>query len=143
MQASLKNIGITVNINQVPVSELISRYANPQTAGDMTDIVQSPFTLDPSIFMSFYLPGNTFNLALYNDDYVTSNLKKVSTLTDATARDQLLNTLQHHIRDAAPCVWGARPKTLVPVPDHVDGYVMQATDYRWSIRFDTIRIRPH
>jgi peptide/nickel transport system substrate-binding protein len=143
MQASLKKLGIGVSINQVPTTELLSRYANAQTSGDMTDIIQSPFTLDPSLFMSFYLPGNTFNLAMFNDPYVTSNLQKVGTLTDKNQRDTLLNTLQHYIRDKAPCVWGARPKTLVPVPDHVTGYVMQATDYRWTMRFDMLRIRAH
>ena len=40
-------------------------------------------------------------------------------------------------------MWGCRPKTLVAVPDYIDGYVMQSTDYRWSLNFKTIRMKAH
>ena len=124
-------------------TELISRYANPSSAGDMTDIIASPFTLDPLIFMAFFRPDNTFNLAKYNDPSVVAQLDKAQATADATARNQILHDVQHYVRDAAPCVWGARPKTLVVVPDYVEGYVMQATDYRWTLRFDNMRIHAH
>ncbi len=140
MQASLKQIGVNLTITDIPSPELLTRYSQPSTSGDMTPIVQSPFTLDPLIFMAFYLPGNTFNLAKYNDPSVTAGLAKAAITADPTT---ILHDLQHYIRTAAPCVWGARPKTLVVVPDYLDGYVMQSTDYRQTLRLDNLRIRAH
>lgn len=143
MQDAMKKLGATLAINEIPSTELLTRYANPASAGAMTDIIASPFTLDPLIFMAFFRPDNTFNLAKFNDPSVTAGLDKAARTVDATARNQILHDLQHYVRDQAPCVWGARPKTLVVVPDYVDGYVMQATDYRWTLRFDNMRIHAH
>lgn len=143
MQDALKKLGANLSITEIPSTELISRYANPASAGDMTDIIASPFTLDPLVFMAFFRPDNTFNLAKFNDASVIAGLDRATRTVDATARNQILHDLQHYIRDQAPCVWAARPKTLVVVPDYVDGYVMQATDYRWTLRFDNIRIHAH
>ncbi|MBJ7601266.1 ABC transporter substrate-binding protein [Candidatus Nephthysia bennettiae] len=143
MQDSLKKLGANLTITEIPSTQLISRYSNPASAGDMTPIIASPFTLDPLIFMAFFRPDNTFNLAKFNDPSVTAQLDKAAKTADSATQKQILHDVQHYVRDQAPCVWGARPKTLVVIPDYLDGYVMQATDYRWTVRFDNLRVRAH
>ncbi len=143
MQDALNSLGIKMMIRKMPPALWTELYAKPDTAGNMTDLIQSPFTLDPTQFLAFYYPDNFFNMARFNNPSIVSTLDKIKTTVDASQRDTLLHDVQHQIREEAPCVWGCRPKTLLAVPDYIDGYAMQATDYRWSMNFKTIRIKAH
>ena len=143
MQDALNSLGIKMNIRKMPPAQWTEVYSKPETAGNMTNLIQSPFTLDPTQFLAFYYPDNFFNMARWNNPSIVATLDKIKTTVDANERNMLLHDVQHQIRDEAPCVWGCRPKTLVAVPNYVDGYVMQATDYRWSMNFKTIRIKAH
>jgi len=143
MQDALNTLGIKMMIRKMPPAQWTELYAKPETAGNMTNLIQSPFTLDPTQFLAFYYPDNFFNMARFNNPSIVAMLDKIKTTVDPTQRDALLHDVQHQIREEAPCVWGCRPKTLVAVPDYIDGYVMQATDYRWSMNFKTIRIKAH
>jgi peptide/nickel transport system substrate-binding protein len=143
LQSSLKKVGVNMTIRKVPNSQWADLYTKPETAGNVTDLIQSPFTLDPTQFLAFYLPDNFYNMARMNDAGIVSQIQAIRTTLDETKRNQLLLDVQHSIRDAAPCIWGCRPKTLVAVPDYVDGYVMQATDYRWVLKFQPMRIKAH
>jgi peptide/nickel transport system substrate-binding protein len=143
LQDSLKKVGLNMAIRKVPDSEWANLYTKPETAGNVTDLIQSPFTLDPTQFLAFYLPDNFYNMARMNNPEIISQIKAIQTTLDETKRNQMLHDVQHAIRDAAPCIWGCRPKTIVAVPDYVDGYVMQATDYRWVLKFQPMRIKAH
>jgi peptide/nickel transport system substrate-binding protein len=143
MQDALNKLGMKMSIRKMPPAQWTELYAKPETAGNMTNLIQSPFTLDPVQFLAFYYPDNFFNMARFNNPAIVAALDKIKTTVDAKQRDTLLNDVQKQIRDEAPCVWGCRPKTLVAVPDYIDGYVMQATDYRWSMNFKTIRLKAH
>lgn len=143
LQDSLKKVGVNMTIRKVPTSQWANLYTKPETAGNVTDLIQSPFTLDPTQFLAFFLPDNFYNFARFNNPDITSEINQIGTTLDATQRDTLLTDVQHKIRDEAPCIWGCRPKTLVALPDYIDGYVMQATDYRWVLKFQPMRIKAH
>jgi len=143
LQDSLRKVGINMTIRKVPGSQWADLYTKPETAGNVTDLIQSPFTLDPTQFLAFYLPDNFYNMARWNNADVVAQIHEIRTTLDETKRNQMLHDVQHMIRDEAPCIWGCRPKTLVAVPDYLDGYVMQATDYRWTLKFQPMRIKAH
>jgi peptide/nickel transport system substrate-binding protein len=143
LQAALSTLGIGVSIRKMPFSQWTELYSKPETSGNITDLIQSPFTLDPTQFLAFYYPDNFFNMARLNNPDIVAAINQIKTTLDPTQRNTLLHDVQHTIRDEAPCIWGCRPKTLVAVPSYIDGYVMQATDYRWSMDFKTIRMRAH
>jgi peptide/nickel transport system substrate-binding protein len=143
LQDALNTLGIKMNIRKMPYSQWTELYTRPETAPNITDLIQSPFTLDPTQFLAFYYPDNFFNMARWSNPEIVAAIDKIKVTLDARDRDAQLLDVQHKIREEAPCVWGCRPKTLVAVPNYVDGYVMQSTDYRWSMNFKTIRIKAH
>lgn len=143
LQSSLKQVGINMEIRKVPGAQWADIESSPDTAGDVTNLIQSPFTLDPTQFLAFYLPDNFYNMAKLNDQGIIDAINKIRTTLDATDRDKQLHDVQHTIRDVAPCIWSCRPKTVVAVPDYIEGYVMQATDYRWTLKFQPMRIKAH
>src|SRR5438445_10687136 len=143
LQDALNTLGVKMSIRKMPYSQWTELYSKPETAPNLTNLIQSPFTLDPTQFLAFYYPDNFFNMARWNNPDIVAAIDKIKVTLDATDREAQLHDIQHKIRDEAPCVWGCRPKTLVAVPDYVEGYVMQSTDYRWSMNFKTIRIKAH
>ena len=54
-----------------------------------------------------------------------------------------LNKCQQIISDDAPVIFGALPEMIVPVPNYLEGYVMQATDAQYPVRFWQLRLREH
>jgi peptide/nickel transport system substrate-binding protein len=143
LQAALQGLGIQMAIRKMPFAQWTDIYSKPETSGNITDLVQSPFTLDPTQFLAFYYPDNFFNMARLNNPDIVAAIDQIKTTLDPNQRNSMLHDIQHTIRDEAPCIWGCRPKTLVAVPNYIDGYVMQSTDYRWSMDFKTIRMKAH
>ena len=143
LQASLQQVGIKMTLRKVPGAQWADLEQKPETAGNVTNLIQSPFTLDPTQFLAFYLPDNFYNMAKLNDQGITDAIKKIRTTLDETQRNQMLVDVQHTIHETAPCIWSCRPKTLVARPTYIEGYVMQATDYRWALKFQPMRIKAH
>jgi ABC-type transport system substrate-binding protein len=143
-QASLQQIGVQVNIQTLPFGQIVSAYSKPETAPMMTDLYNSPFTLDPVQFLVAWVPGNFSNsLGYYNNPKVTSMINTIATTRNAAQSTKLLHDVQHLIRDDAPCIFGGRPQTLVAHRDYITGYQMQFTDYRFPVRFAQLRIKAH
>lgn len=144
MQASLQQLGMKVNIKAIPFGQITTAYGKPETAGHITDLYNSPFTLDPTQFLVAFIPGNFANTFMkYDNAQVNAMFKKIGTAQNATLRNKLLHDVQHQIVDDAPCVFGGRPHTLVAHRTYVTGYQMQFTDYRFPCRFHQLRIKAH
>ena len=110
----------------------------------MTDLYNSPFTLDPTQFLAEYLPtAFAHSFSNYDNPEVPKLIDKIQSTGDAATQQTLLNEVQHKLVDDAPCIWGGTPKTLVVVPDYLDGYVMQTTDYRFPCLFYLLRVAAH
>jgi peptide/nickel transport system substrate-binding protein len=143
-QSSFQQIGITVKIQSIPYSQVLAAYSNPNTAGMMTAINNSPYTLDPTVFMAAFLPDyshfNFYNLKM-ND--VISLISQIKAETDTAKRQKLLNKVQAAINTHAPVIFGATPRTLIPVRTYIWNYTMQQTDYRYPTLFYGLRIAAH
>ena len=141
-QDSAKQLGISVNIQEMPWAQMLELYKNPTEAAHATDFAQSPFGLDPIQFVAqFYVTGAVYNMANYSNPDVDSMVAEAKTTIDEAARNQILTAVQHKVVADAVNIWSCRPQTLDAVPDHVTGYVMDPTDYRWATKFYSIRIK--
>ncbi|HEX4214215.1 MAG TPA: ABC transporter substrate-binding protein [Candidatus Dormibacteraeota bacterium] len=144
VQSSLKEVGVKVSVQQLPFPQIEAAYSNASTAAMMTAIYNSPFTLDPTQFLSSFLPTNSTSIfSNYNNPAVANLINKIEATADKSEQQTLLNQVQKQIRDDAPCIFGATPETLIPVPDFVHGYVMQTTDYRFPCLFYLLRVIEH
>jgi peptide/nickel transport system substrate-binding protein len=143
-QAAFARLGIKVNVSQLPFGSIVAAYAKPSTAAMVTPIYNSPFTLDPSQFLS-ELQSSSFTYAF--DHYNSSKLDKIVTALQATGNKNKQAALLHHaqalLNHDAPVIWGGTPQTLVPVPNYLHGYVMQRTDYRFPTLFYLMRVAKH
>jgi peptide/nickel transport system substrate-binding protein len=143
-QESLQKVGFTVEIQQMPFSQVMSAYSDPATAGEASVIISSPYSTDPTVFLgNFYLPGATYNFSMYDNPQVTSLVEQARSSLDQAAAETALQEAETLIRDDAPAIWAGRPNTLVAVPDYVKGYEMATVDYRWTMYFWQLRIAAH
>jgi peptide/nickel transport system substrate-binding protein len=144
VQSSFKEIGVKVSVQQLPFPQIEAAYSSASTAAAMTAIYNSPFTLDPTQFLSSFLPTNSTSIfSNYNSPQVSDLINKIEATANKAEQQTLLNQVQVQIRDDAPCIFGATPETLIPVPDFIKGYVMQTTDYRFPCLFYLLRIEEH
>ena len=143
-QSSLQDLGIKVNVQQMPYGQILAAYSNPATAGMMTAIYNSPYTLDPTMFLAEFLPTyvhyNYYNVPMQD---VVSLVSQIRAETDAGKRQTLLDNVQKAIREHAPVIFGATPQTLIPIRNYIHGYVMQETDFRYPTLFYQLRIAQH
>ena len=144
VQSSLEQLGVKVDIQKLPYAQTLAAYSKPGTAGMMTAINNSPYTLDPTIFLAAFLPNyshfNFYNLKM-ND--VISLVDQIRAETDPAKQQPLLNEVQQAIVKHAPVIFGATPETLIPVAKYIKGYQMQHTDYRYPTLFYQLRITAH
>jgi peptide/nickel transport system substrate-binding protein len=143
-QSSLQQLGVSASVQQLPYGQIIAAYQQSPSPYMVTDIYNSPFTFDPTQFMAEFLPSNSTNeFSRYSDPVVTGLVGKAGSTTDQAEVRQALDQAQRLLRDDAPCIFGATPETLVVVPDYLEGFVMQKTDYRFPCLFYLLRVRQH
>lgn len=144
LQEAASQLGITINISEMPWAQMLELYKNPPEAANFTSFAQSPFGLDPIQFISqFYVTGAVYNMAAYSNPDVDAKVAQAAVTVDETERAAILADVQHTVVDDAVNIWACRPQTLDAVPNHVKGYVMDPTDYRWATKFYLIRIAQH
>jgi len=144
LQESASQLGITINISEMPWAQMLELYKNPPEAANFTAFAQSPFGLDPIQFVSqFYVTGAVYNMAAYNNPDLDAKVAQAAITIDETERASILADVQHTVVNDAVNIWACRPQTLDAVPNHVKGYVMDPTDYRWATKFYLIRIAQH
>jgi len=79
----------------------------------------------------------------YSNPQVDYFLKQAGSTFNPAKQKSYMAQAQKIVRDQAVCVWGARPRTVDAVPDYVHGYVIDRTDYRWSMKFYLMQIAAH
>jgi len=142
LQETAKQLGFGVEITEVPWAQMLELYKDDDTAGHLTDFALTPYTLDPIQYLRpFYYGGGFYNMCKYDNPAVNQLIDEASMTADPDARQQLLAQAQTIIRDDAVCIWACTPRLLDAVPDHVVGYQMDITDYRWATKFYPIRIK--
>lgn len=142
LQASVKDLGITVKISEMPWAQMLQLYSQDKPDAHITDFAQGGTPLDPIQFLApFYVTGAEYNMAKYSNPDVDAMIAKATTTIDEAERNQLLAAVQHQVVADAANIWGCRPQTLDAVPERVVGYQFDPTDAFWATRFYLIRIK--
>jgi peptide/nickel transport system substrate-binding protein len=145
LQSSLAQIGVHIKVQAVPFPTIESAVTKISTSPPLTSALYNGiFSLDPTTFLSSFLPksfgdefmnyGSQAVLAAYN--------KASSSPSDADVKAGL-NQAQQTIADDAPVIFGALPELIIPVPDYLEGYVMQQTNDQYPTLFFQLRLHEH
>ena len=145
LQSSLAQIGVHIKVQAVPFPTIESAVTKISSSPPLTSALYNGiFSLDPTTFLSSFLPksfgdefmnyGSTAVLAAYN--------KASSSPSDADVKAGL-NQAQQIIHDDAPVIFGALPELIIPVPDYLEGYVMQQTNDQYPCLFFQLRLHEH
>jgi ABC-type transport system substrate-binding protein len=142
LQASAAELGIQIEISEVPWAQMLELYKSDETAGHITDFALTPYSIDPIQYLRpFYYSTGFYNMCKNTNPTVDGLIDEASTTADPAAREQLLAQAQTMIRDDALCIWACTPRLVDAVPDYIVGYHMDITDYRWATKFYPIRIK--
>ncbi|WP_239025344.1 ABC transporter substrate-binding protein [Rhodoligotrophos defluvii] len=129
LQASAAQIGITVEIELLPFVEAITAAkSNKSNCFIIGNANLSP--TDPTkFFAAHYLTGGFYNAANYSNPELDALVAKIPTITDDKERYEALKKAAEMVVDSHTIIWTARPTTVVPVPDHVQGYQIDPAEY--------------
>ena len=100
--------------------------------------------MDPTSYFSELLPtGPAFTSTRWDSPSFAAAYDEASSATSEAGISAALDKCQQIIADDAPVIFGALPEMIIPVPDYLEGYVMQATDAQYPVRFWQLRLREH
>jgi peptide/nickel transport system substrate-binding protein len=129
LQASAQEIGVTVTIEQLPFVQAIERVQ----ADEANCFVLGNANLSPTdatkFFEAHYVTGGFYNSSRYSEPEFDALVEQISGTFDEAEREELLQQASQMIVDTHMIIWAARPQTVVPIPDHVSGYIMDPAEY--------------
>jgi peptide/nickel transport system substrate-binding protein len=145
LQSSIASLGGNIKVQNVPFGTLETDVSKASTSPALTSaLYNGAFSLDPTSFLSSFLPksfGNEF--MHYNSPALVKAYDQANSSTNAADIRHGLNSAQQIIHDDAPVIFGALPELIIPVPDYLDGYVMQTTGDQYPTLFYQLRLREH
>jgi peptide/nickel transport system substrate-binding protein len=145
LQSSLAQIGVHIKVQAVPFGTIESAVTQLSTSPPLTSALYNGiFSIDPTTFLSSFLPksfGNEF--MQYNSPALVAAYNKASSSPSQADVKAGLNEAQQIIADDAPVIFGAVPELIIPVPDYLEGYVMQQTDDQYPCLFFQLRLHEH
>jgi peptide/nickel transport system substrate-binding protein len=142
LQSALAQIGVNIKVQAVPFGTIESAVTQLSTSPPLTSsLYNGIFSLDPTSFLSSFLPhsfGNEF--MEYNSPALVAAYNKASSSPSAAEVRAGLDEAQQIIADDAPVIFGALPELIIPIPDYLEGYVMQQTDDQYPCLFFQLRL---
>jgi ABC-type transport system substrate-binding protein len=145
LQSSLAQIGVHIKVQAVPFGTIESAVTKVSTSPALTSALYNGiFSLDPTTFLSSFLPksfGDGF-MQYDSPELVAAYNKASSSPSDADIRAGL-NDAQQIIADDAPVIFGALPELIIPVPDYLEGFVMQQSYDQYPCLFFQLRLHEH
>jgi ABC-type transport system substrate-binding protein len=129
LQAAAAQIGVTVQIEMAPFVEAITAIkSNKSNCFVLGNANLSP--VDATKFLSaHYTTGAYYNTAHYSNPEFDKLVAKISTVSDAAERFEMLKSASKMIVDSHMIIWAARPTTVVPVPNRIGGYRIDPAEY--------------
>lgn len=129
LQSSAQEIDVTVQIEQLPFVQAIEAIKNDQAHCFVLGNANLSPTDATKFFDAHYVTGGFYNSSKYSNAEFDSLVSKIRSEFDPARRYDLLKQASQMIVDTHMIIWAARPKTVVPIPDHVSGYVMDPAEY--------------
>ena len=145
LQSSLAQIGVNIKLQSLPFGSIETAVTKVSTSPPLTSsLYNSIFSPDPTSFLSSFLPGAFGNEFMsYNSPDLVKAYDEASSSVDPAAVKSGLDKAQLIINDDAPVIFGGLPQLLVPVPNYLKGYVMQATYDEYPCLFYLLRVQAH
>lgn len=129
LQASAAQIGVTVEIEELPFVEAITAVKSDKS----NCLAVGNANLSPSdatkFFSAHYLKGGFFNAGKFYDPELESIVAKLPSESDETKRAAMLKKAFEIVVGSYGFIWPGRPLTVVPEPDSVDGYRINPAEY--------------
>jgi ABC-type transport system substrate-binding protein len=121
LEASAAQIGITVNLQTVPVGQIPTLMkTNKDPCAVYGEASNSP---DPiPFFTARYIPGAFLNLWNFTNPEVGKLISQYSATTNPAAAKRILLKMSRIIVDAHMDLWTVSPETVYPEPKGVSGY---------------------
>jgi peptide/nickel transport system substrate-binding protein len=129
LQSSAQEIGVTVQIEQLPFVQAIEAIKNDQAQCFVLGNANLSPTDATKFFDAHYVTGGFYNSSKYSNPEFDALVGRIRSEFDPNRRYELLKQASQMIVDTHMIIWAARPKTVVPIPDHVTGYVMDPAEY--------------
>jgi peptide/nickel transport system substrate-binding protein len=145
LQSSLAQIGVHIKVQAVPFPTIEQAVTKVSTSPAITSsLYNGIFSLDPTTFLSSFLPNSFgYQFTRYNSPALVDAYNKASSsAADADVRAGM-NEAQQIIAGDSPVIFGALPELLIPVPDYLEGYVMQQTHDQYPCLFYQLRLHEH
>jgi len=136
-QASLAKIGVTCQLQQLPVGEF-EKQAREKT---IPFAVRSGlgYIWDPAYMLQMWFLGESFiNIQGYKNPTVDQMIYDMLRETDPAKRAALVTQAQDIIVADVPSIYVAQPNFRQAMRDDIQGYVYQNTEYShlWELRRD-------
>jgi peptide/nickel transport system substrate-binding protein len=145
LQASLAQIGVHIQLQSLQFGAILSAMDNIRSAPALASAwYNGDFSLDPTSYFSELLPtGPAFTSTRWDSPSFAAAYNNASAATSEAGIRAGLDKCQQIIHEDAPVIFGALPEMIIPVPNYLEGYVMQATNAQYPVRFWQLRLREH
>jgi peptide/nickel transport system substrate-binding protein len=132
-QQMFRNLGITVNINQMD-SATLSAWMSYGNEEKMMSFFNTAMTLSASSIRHAYIPGGGQNRGSYNNPVVTEMLERARTITDTNERRELYMELQRIVAEDPPIVNVFWRVNAIIAADGVGGFTLPSDNHHADLR---------
>jgi peptide/nickel transport system substrate-binding protein len=127
IQAQLKQLNITVTIQEMQSSVLLDKAGKPETAPDLLPIRNYPDYADPSSMLDATFGKDAWgtagwNFSFYANDKVEALMKQANQITNQPKRIQLYKDAQKIVVNEAAAIFIGTLINRVPMRANVQGY---------------------
>ncbi len=127
LQNQLKQLNISLNIQEMSSSVLLDKAGKPDTAPDLLPVRNYPDYADPSAMLDATFGKDAWgsagwNFSFYANDKVEAYMKEANQITNQARRMQLFKNAQKIVVDEAAAIFIGTLINRVPMRADVQGY---------------------
>jgi ABC-type transport system substrate-binding protein len=134
LQSSAAQIGVKVEIDEQPFVQAITAIKDNQSNCFVLGNANLSPTDATKFYAAHYLKGGFYNSGKFYDATLEGLIAKAPTIADDAARNAVLKQAFEILTNSHYIIWAARPTTVVPEPDRIEGYRIDPAEYI-NVRF--------
>ncbi|HXF97532.1 MAG TPA: ABC transporter substrate-binding protein [Gaiellaceae bacterium] len=140
LQSSLGKVGIRVKQTLVPWPQMVEIMSKPGSSLDMSFLNMSALTNDPTQMLSIAYASSSlaskggYNWSYYSNPKLDAEIRRLSTIRNATARDRAVARLNKKIANLHLALYIAQPILAQPVRKEWK-VTYDNLDYNYVVRF--------
>jgi len=129
LQSSAQELGVTVEIAQSPFVQALEEIKSNQSNCFIVGNANISPTDITKFFDAHYVSTGFFNTTHFASPEFDGLVSDIRSTFDDADRYDLTKDAAQAIVDTHMIIWANRPQAVVPIPDHVTGYVMDPAEY--------------